>query len=93
MKYNYICKDCLAKAVHTQRMESEPLTVCPQCGGRYRRALNTHTIIYKGSGFYATDSKAERKQVKGKQMLQKKAKKEKQWKPPSGRIVGQPPPT
>jgi predicted nucleic acid-binding Zn ribbon protein len=39
-------------------MSDEPVKVCPKCGGTVRRLIGGGTgIIFKGSGFYITDSK------------------------------------
>jgi len=39
-------------------MSEEPLKTCPKCGGKVRRLIGGGTgIIFKGSGFYVTDSK------------------------------------
>lgn len=41
-------------------MKDEPLKTCPKCGGKIRRLINGGGgVIFKGSGFYATDKKKE----------------------------------
>ena len=35
----------------------EPVKVCPECGGGVRRVIHPVGIVFKGSGFYATDSR------------------------------------
>jgi hypothetical protein len=36
-------------------MTDEPLTICPECGGKIRRVLFPAGVVFKGSGFYKTD--------------------------------------
>lgn len=51
---------CLAKG-HAfevrQPITSDPVAECPQCGGEVRRIIHPVGIVFKGSGFYATDSR------------------------------------
>jgi putative FmdB family regulatory protein len=58
--YEYQCRDCGAviEVIHAMR-EDGPST-CASCGGALRRVLYPAGIIFKGSGFYRTDSRAER---------------------------------
>jgi len=54
--YEYECPDCGNCFDAFQNMTDAPLETCPQCGGKVRRLLGTGAgIIFKGSGFYATD--------------------------------------
>lgn len=54
--YEYQCKKCSHKFEAFQKITDEPLTVCPQCGGRVQRLISSGAgIIFKGSGFYTTD--------------------------------------
>lgn len=56
--YEYQCNDCDHKFDHYQTMTSDPLTECPECNGSLKRLFGTGSgIIFKGSGFYATDYK------------------------------------
>jgi predicted nucleic acid-binding Zn ribbon protein len=41
-----------------QKFTDEPLTVCPACDGRLRKVFSPVGIVFKGSGFYRTDSRA-----------------------------------
>ena len=41
-----------------QRITDEPLAVCEVCGGRLRKVFHPAGILFKGSGFYKTDSRA-----------------------------------
>jgi predicted nucleic acid-binding Zn ribbon protein len=39
-------------------MEDEPISVCPECGGKVHRLIQPVGIIFKGSGFYVTDNRS-----------------------------------
>lgn len=55
--YSYACKSCgHAFDIH-QDFSEDTLTVCPECQGRLRKVFGTVGISFKGSGFYATDSR------------------------------------
>ena len=56
--YEYACRACGHRFETVQSMKDEPLTVCPECGGELRKVLHAAGIVFKGSGFYATDSRA-----------------------------------
>ena len=54
--YDYECKSCGYRFEEFQKMSDEPLNTCPECGRPVRRLIGTGGgIIFKGSGFYATD--------------------------------------
>ena len=56
--YEYECRKCSHTFEQFQSMSEEPLKTCPKCGGKVRRLIGGGTgIIFKGSGFYVTDSK------------------------------------
>ncbi len=56
--YEYECRKCSHSFEQFQSMSEEPLKTCPKCGGKVRRLIGGGTgIIFKGSGFYVTDSK------------------------------------
>ncbi|MDR2467337.1 MAG: FmdB family transcriptional regulator [Spirochaetaceae bacterium] len=55
--YEYECQTCNHQFEMFQSMNDKPLTDCPQCGGVVRRIVSGGAgVIYKGSGFYSTDS-------------------------------------
>jgi len=57
--YEYECKKCEKHFELFQSIKDEPLKICPECGSEVRRLINGGGgIIYKGSGFYNTDSSA-----------------------------------
>ena len=54
--YEYKCEDCGYKFEKFQAMTDKSLTKCPKCDGKVRRLISAGGgIIFKGSGFYATD--------------------------------------
>jgi putative FmdB family regulatory protein len=55
--YQYACTDCGDKSEVVQRFTDDPLTVCTVCGGRLRKVFSPVGIVFKGSGFYRTDSR------------------------------------
>lgn len=57
--YDYECISCEHTFEAFQSMSEEPLKKCPECGKKVRRLIGGGIgIIFKGSGFYATDSKS-----------------------------------
>ncbi len=59
--YSYACTVCDNRFDMVQSFEEDQLTVCPECGGRLRQLFSQVGIVFKGSGFYRTDSRAEAK--------------------------------
>ena len=55
--YQYACTDCGDKSEVVQRFTDDPLTVCTVCGGKLRKVFSPVGIVFKGSGFYRTDSR------------------------------------
>lgn len=56
--YEYECLKCGHRFEKFQNMKDEPLKICPKCKGKLRRLIGAGAgIIFKGSGFYATDYK------------------------------------
>jgi putative FmdB family regulatory protein len=58
--YEYACTSCGNRFEVFQRIEDEPLTVCEACGGTLRKVFHPAGIVFKGSGFYATDSRSKK---------------------------------
>jgi putative FmdB family regulatory protein len=56
--YEYACTDCGQHVEVVQSMSAEPLTTCSVCGGRLRKVFSPIGVVFKGSGFYRTDSRA-----------------------------------
>src|SRR5699024_5378691 len=63
--YSYACTVCDNRFDMVQSFEEDQLTVCPECGGRLRQLFSQVGIVFKGSGFYRTDSRAEAKSSGG----------------------------
>jgi putative FmdB family regulatory protein len=55
--YQYTCTECGEPLETVQKFSDEPLTLCPACGGRLRKVFSPVGIVFKGSGFYRTDSR------------------------------------
>ncbi len=55
--YQYACTECADRSEVVQRFDDEPLTVCTACGGKLRKIFSPVGIVFKGSGFYRTDSR------------------------------------
>ncbi|WP_203568501.1 FmdB family zinc ribbon protein [Aestuariimicrobium ganziense] len=55
--YQYRCADCGSQLEVVQKFTDHALTECPSCQGRLRKVYNAVGVHFKGSGFYATDSR------------------------------------
>ena len=55
--YQYTCTDCGDQVEAVQRFTDTPLSQCSTCGGRLRKVFSPVGIVFKGSGFYRTDSR------------------------------------
>ena len=55
--YQYSCTDCGHFFEAVQSFSDDSLTVCPECEGRLRKVFNAVGVVFKGSGFYRTDSR------------------------------------
>lgn len=56
--YQYACTACGHQLEAVQSFSDAPLTECPACEGRLRKVFNSVGIVFKGSGFYRTDSRS-----------------------------------
>jgi putative FmdB family regulatory protein len=56
--YQYTCTDCGQPLEAVQRFTDPALTECPTCGGALRKVFSSVGVVFKGSGFYRTDSRA-----------------------------------
>ena len=56
--YQYACTACGHKFEAVQSFSDSSLTDCPECAGRLRKVFSSVGIVFKGSGFYRTDSRA-----------------------------------
>ena len=55
--YQYACTECGHAFEQVQSFSDDTLTVCPECQGRLRKVFNAVGVVFKGSGFYRTDSR------------------------------------
>lgn len=55
--YTYHCDSCGHGFETVQRFADDPLTECPECGSRIRRVIQPVGVVFKGSGWYITDSR------------------------------------
>jgi putative FmdB family regulatory protein len=56
--YQYACTECGHRFEQVQSFHDDALTHCPECDGRLRKVFNAVGVVFKGSGFYRTDSRA-----------------------------------
>lgn len=57
--YTYRCDECGVQFEQYQKFDDEPLSICPECGEPSLHKVYTPAgIIFKGSGFYATDHRS-----------------------------------
>ena len=59
--YEYRCANCGADLEVQQRFTDDPLTVCPTCQGPLHKVFSAVGVVFKGSGFYATDNRTKGK--------------------------------
>jgi putative FmdB family regulatory protein len=55
--YEYACTECGDRTEVVQSIADAPLTTCTVCGGQLRKVFSPVGIVFKGSGFYRTDSR------------------------------------
>jgi putative FmdB family regulatory protein len=55
--YQYACRECGHAFEQVQSFSDDTLTVCPECQGALRKVFNAVGVVFKGSGFYRTDSR------------------------------------
>ena len=56
--YQYACTECSHTFEQFQSFTEDALSECPECHGRLRKLYNADGVVFKGSGFYRTDSRA-----------------------------------
>ncbi len=59
--YQYHCKSCGHDLEAIQAFSDAPLTECPECSGQLRKVFSAVGVVFKGSGFYATDNRSKPK--------------------------------
>jgi putative FmdB family regulatory protein len=55
--YSYACTECDNRFDVVQAFTDDSLTTCDNCSGRLRKLFNSVGVVFKGSGFYRTDSR------------------------------------
>ena len=55
--YSYACTECDNRFDAVQAFTDDALSTCPECSGRLRKLFNSVGVVFKGSGFYRTDSR------------------------------------
>ena len=55
--YSYACTECGNRFDAVQAFSDDALTACPKCSGRLRKLFGNVGVVFKGSGFYRTDSR------------------------------------
>jgi putative FmdB family regulatory protein len=73
--YEYVCQSCGRHVDVFQRFIEDALTTCEVCGGSLRKVFHPAGIHFKGSGFYATDSRRSSKTSSGDKEGDRKSEK------------------
>jgi putative FmdB family regulatory protein len=55
--YEYICNECEHQFEAVQSFSEAAIEICPKCNGVVRKIYNNVGVVFKGSGFYKTDSR------------------------------------
>lgn len=55
--YEYLCQECDQPLEVFQSFTDDALTECPSCGGVLKKVFGSVGVVFKGSGFYRTDSR------------------------------------
>ncbi len=63
--YTYECEECGVRFEAKQSFADAPVDVCPECGGHTHKVIGPVGVIFKGSGFYVTDSRSDRSNLTG----------------------------
>ena len=63
--YSYLCTECGDRFDKVQAFTDDALTTCEKCSGRLRKLFNSVGVVFKGSGFYRTDSREAGKKTNG----------------------------
>jgi putative FmdB family regulatory protein len=64
--YSYACTECGDRFDAVQAFSEDALTTCTKCDGRLRKLFNSVGVVFKGSGFYRTDSRESAKSAVSK---------------------------
>ncbi|HVR32900.1 MAG TPA: FmdB family zinc ribbon protein [Acidimicrobiia bacterium] len=58
--YEYVCKSCGERFEKAQSFSARPLKTHAACGGDVQKIFHASGVVFKGPGFYATDSRPAR---------------------------------
>ena len=72
--YQYQCPNCKLQFELKQSFKDKPIAICPACHGAAHRVFLPVPILFKGPGFYITDSRAEKESKLDSQELRRKEK-------------------
>jgi putative FmdB family regulatory protein len=75
--YEYACTECGNRIEVVQSIADPPLTTCTVCGGQLRKVFSPVGIVFKGSGFYRTDSRGKSVRSDGAKEAKEKDKADK----------------
>ena len=73
--YEYECGGCHFRFERKQSFDEESVAMCPKCQEKARRVIHSTPVIFKGSGFYITDSRKGAPPEVSKEPAEGKAKK------------------
>jgi putative FmdB family regulatory protein len=73
--YQYACTACDHRFDEVQSFTDPSLTECPECSGRLRKLYGSVGVVFKGSGFYRTDSRAKSSSASGSSEKSEKSEK------------------
>ena len=71
--YEYACTECGDRTEVVQSIAEPPPTTCTVCGGPLRKVFSPVGIVFKGSGFYRTDSRGKPAKADGGDKAKKPA--------------------
>jgi putative FmdB family regulatory protein len=63
--YTYECEECGVRFTAKQSFTDAPIDVCPECSGHTHKVIGPVGVVFKGSGFYVTDSRSNRSSLTG----------------------------
>ncbi len=72
--YEYRCTKCGQHVEAVQSFTDDPLTECAVCGGELRKVFAPVGIVFKGSGFYKTDSRSTSSSTRAKESRKESTK-------------------
>lgn len=64
--YEYACRDCGEHLEVVQSFRDAALTTCGRCSGELRKVFSAAGIIFKGSGYYVTDTRSSQRSTSGR---------------------------